>query len=745
MATFFPRQDVPEIEKTLAWVKLHLDYAESILYRRNNTFTVMNRLYESYNGVKNREALRFIENTYGRQNKAKFISYRLGRNKLELLKGEFLNQPLKPTVSTINSEARIKKLDDADLVRGAINAREELNKLKEAGVDVMEGMELPEGDPDEVWNSMTFKDKNEHVMQVILENAVNELELKNKLQKNFLDLMITSSLYGKVEIDDEGNVSYVQIDPRDAIFVEIIGDDFIEQSPIKGARYRMTVSEVMSKYNLDKNQRDQLKALENTNRYTNGGTRRNGVYTINGDLCVDVVHIEWKSLIPIYYKISPKTNKQMEIDSTKDYYRIQMDALEYEKNKAYYDKLVEKGKLIAIETEWAEDIREAVRIGGVITIDLGRKKFQMRRVDSPSKIVDMSYVGYLFNTVDGIRVSLQQIVENFDSAFDINMYQLLKELNAAKGKTLVYNRAALPQGRTMKQIIYDMVNDGFIDVDTSQDGNESGTELRSTDIVQVLDIGLSSSFQALLQMKADLINMLDLITGINQNRQGDVAASSTVTNTQFAISASKNITTPLFFGMSRFTERLMMKICEYYKISYAFYKIDKGRQILGDAQQKFLEIEKEIGYQDYGVTIQDSSKFLEEKQMVMALAEASLNAKEVTMEDVLKLQMAESYSEAKAVLRTAWKTRAAVAAEQQQRDIQAQQEMQAQQLEAQRQMALENREDIQKNEKDNILLKGQVDLALKKQQAMDKMVVDTNNIEQKGLAENNFGGSTSIV
>lgn len=735
--SYFPRQDLPESQKTLEWVKLHLTYAEGILQRRNNSFSVMDRLYQTFNGIKNTDALRYIEKTYGRANKSKFISYRLGRNKLELLRGEWLNQPLKPSVTTINSEARIKKLDEADVMRGAIAVRQDLQKLKEVGVDVMEGMEIPEGDPDEVFNAMSFKDKNEHVMQIILDNGVKELDLKHKLSKNLLDVEIASMCYGKIDIDEEGNVNYLEIDPRDAIFDEIQGDDFLERSPLKGARFRMTVSEVMRKYKLTKEQRDIIKNAEN-NSDTNTGVRRR-VYKINGDLCVDVVHVEWISLIPIYSKLSPKTQKQMEIDSTTDYYKLPLDTVEYESNKEYYDKLVEKGKLKGIQVEWAEDIRHAVRIAGVITIDLGRKKFQTRRVDNPSRVIDMSYVGYLFNTVDGIRISMQQIVENFDSAFDICMYQILKELNAAKGKTLVYNRAAMPQGRDMKGVIYDMVNDGFIDLDTSADGNESGTQLNTTDLVQVLDVGLSSSFQQLLLMKQDLINTLDLITGINENRQGDIKASSTVTNAQFAISASKNITGSLFYGMTRFVEKTLMKICEAYKISYAFYKVDRGRQILGDAQQRFIEIEKEIGYADYGVYIEDSARFMEWKQQLMQLAEASLNSKQFRMEDVLKLQAAESFAEGKSVLRTSWATIQRVAAEQQQRDLQAQQQMQQQQLESQRQMAIENREDLQAARIEEIITKGKVDLELQRNGNMDKLILDTNNAEQKQLGETGAG------
>ncbi len=346
-----------------------------------------------------------------------------------LLQGEWLNQPLRPTVTTINVDAKVKKLDEADMVKGALLAREEVAALKEQGVDVMEGMELPQGDPEEVWNSMNFKDRNEHVMQLILDNALIELDMKHKLAKNLLDLEITSVCYGRIEMDEQGNVDYVKIDPRDAIYDEIEGDDFIERSPIKGARYRMTLSEVNRKYKLDAAQKLLLKDMESTYTGNASNGRRGRMYQINGDLCVDVVHIEWISALPTYYKLSPKTKAQLEIDDSTPYYRIQMSAKEYEENKESYDKMVEKGKLLGIETEWAEDIREAVRIAGVIDLDLGRKKFQPRRVDTPNKVIDMSYTGYLFNTVDGMRISLQQIVENFDAAFDVVMYQILKELN----------------------------------------------------------------------------------------------------------------------------------------------------------------------------------------------------------------------------------------------------------------------------------------------------------------------------
>jgi hypothetical protein len=342
-----------------------------------------------------------------------------------------------------------------------------------------------------------------------------------------------------------------------------------------------------------------------------------------------------------------------------------------------------------------------------------------------------------------MRISLQQIVENFDAAFDVVMYQILKELNTAKGKVLGLNRAGLPQGRTTKEIMYDVLNDGFIDFDSSADGNESGRDMRLEDLINVYDLGVSSSFQQLIMLKNDIRQTLDLITGINDNRQGDIAASSTAANAQMAVTASKNMTTPLFYGMTKFTERVCMKICEYSKLSYAFYKVEKGKQILGDSQQKFLEVEKEIGYQDYGVSIQDGGRFMEAKARLMQFAEASLNAKEIRMEDMLAIDAAESFAQANATLKNARKQIQQVAVDQQERQLQAQQQMQAQQLEMQAQMAQADREDRQQNEKDNIILQGKVDLELQRNGAMDKLTVDTNNIQQKATMDGTMGGPES--
>jgi hypothetical protein len=77
-----------------------------------------------------------------------------------------------------------------------------------------------------------------------------------------------------------------------------------------------------------------------------------------------------------------------------------------------------------------------------------------------------------------------------------------------------------------------------------------------------------------------------------------------------------------------------------------------------------------------------------------------------------------------------------VAADQQQRQIEAQQQMQQQQLQMQQQMSLENREDMQASRIDEINAKTEGQIRIDDKKMGKQMIVDTNNIEQKAVYDN---------
>lgn len=736
----YPQTNVLEKEKTPEWCKLFLDYSQDLLRSSDYNRSLMDESFKSYNGIKTPESILYLTKTYGIQNRAKFIPYRAHSTKIKLMVGEFLTRPLNATVTTINRDAKSAKMDQLDFMYGAMEAKSEILDLKnKVGVDIMEGAPIPDGEEDPIFQKMSPKDKEESIMQIILNEQIPSLDLKQKFSNDLLNCSIASMIYGKVERDEEGETRYISIDPRDAIYEEIDGDTFLEKSPIMGCRQWMSIHDVMRRYNFDTKQLQMLKDISNNPQsYANASNNRIR-YSPNGGLVVEVIHIEWKSVTASYFKKMPKTVTQLIFDPSEKFIYTEIDARAYEDNKEWHDSQVQKGKY-EIEVRYAEDLWEATRIGGLEKLDVNMRRsyFIMRSVDEPGKVLSSSYTGFLCGTVDGKRISLMNEMENWSNIFDIVMYQILKDINKHKGTILGFNTAALGAKNTVKKINYDIVNDGFVTYDTSASGNFHGRDVSLNNILQTHDLGLSQSFGALVQFKNDILVMMDRMTGINNDREGQISASATATNTNSAIQASRTMTEPFFYGVYMYINKTLTKIVESTKITWAFYKLEKGEQILGVSKFKFLKVSQEIGYKDYGVHLEDSGKYAEVKQFMRDQLNASLNAKEIRPEDALAFVWSDIASEQRAILKEGWAKIKELEGQSQQAQMQNQQQMQAAQLEQQLQLAREDREDRQLNEKDNIILQGDTDIRVNQNKMSDQVIVNDHKFSNENLNNANI-------
>lgn len=744
MALYFPSQTIPQKDKDTAWLRRHLDYAESVLNFGTTARSRMTRLFMGYNGIKVPGSLAWITKRYGAEDKATYIPYRLGRTKIDLLHGEFLKRPLAATVMTINSEAMSEKMRQQDRMIGAMIARDEIAAIKEkAGFDLMSGVPIPQDENDPAWKKMSFKDKAEDMMQIILDNQVKELDLKKKLGDGFKNCIITNYVFGQIERTETGDIEYWNIDPRDAIFEAIDGDDYMEKSPVMGCRKWLPVHTVLMKYKLTKDQIEQLEtARKNPSAWIGPtGTGRGYMKEDNGELLVAVVHIVWKSVTPTYYKIVPKTPTQLALEPDGDTRRLELDTKKYEANKEYHDRMVAKGEY-TVEVTYREEEYEATRIGGIIDINMRPTYFQKHSTDKPSHILSSTYVGYVHGRTDGVTVSIQQVVENFENIYDIVMFQILKDVVRAKGKVITIDRAGLGILEKLDQVVHRLTNDGILDIDSAQAG-QNGSKYNPNDIIKTIDLGLSDTFAYLVTLRNDIRNELSLITGINENRMGQTAASSTATAQQSDILNSRTITEALFYGYSGFTKRVLMQIINASAISWAFYKIDKGEQILGTERFSFLQITKDIGYRDYGVSIEDGSAYMEISQKIEAVMQMAINAKTIDTMDVMNVLLAETLSQKKAFLREAMERMNKIAMEQQAQNNQAQAQMQQAALQTQVQIADADREDRQNATKEEIILAGQVQMEVDDNKGKNKLY-ETSLKGQQEIIKQNMIDNTAV-
>jgi len=402
----FPRQDIPENEKDEKWCIQHLDFATYLLIQRNYYYNrKITEYFNQYNGLSNANTYKYLTEAYGKKNRTKFIDYRLGKAKIDLLNGEFIDRPIRSTVYTINSEAVAEKQDQYLVMIGASLAKKELSVLKQNGLDPMEGLQVPDIDDEEGWKKINFKNKNEAIMQIIVNETLASDDTKTKLANDFLNVELASMCWGKVFMKDNGEASYQSIDPRDAIFVELNNDPFIKRSMIRGQRKRLTVAEILNEYELTDEQRQKLQYLANNKSdYLNGDYGRYSPFSMdNGEFTIDVLEVEWDSVEPIMTKLIPsKTNPDVR-------YKQDLIVEKYYENRVRFDKQFEKDK-VEVVTQYRQVVWEATRIGIDIHINCRKKPFQMFYEDDPSRIIGGSYTGMLFNTVNGTRVPLSETI-----------------------------------------------------------------------------------------------------------------------------------------------------------------------------------------------------------------------------------------------------------------------------------------------------------------------------------------------
>jgi len=736
----FPSQTIPQKDKTPEWCSLHLDYAQNIWRGSNSLRDKMDKDFLSYNGIKQPDSINILTKTFGKANKAKYIAYRAHKPKIQLMVGEFLMQPLAATVETTNRDAKSEKMAKMDMMYGAMIAKKELEQLRDkVGVDVLEGAPIPESEDDPLWNKISPKDKEETIMQIVLNDKIIEDDIKIKFSEDVLNTAITSMCYGKIERNEQGETHYISVDPRDAIFEEIKGDIFLEKSPLHGACFYMSTHDVLRKFELTP---EQVALVNSIAQNPTDFLRRNnnmGVKMVGGNLMIQVMHIEWKSVIPTYFKKLKKTATQLAFDSSEPFIYIELNTEEYEKNKDWHDKQVAKGSYEII-VKYAEDLWEATRIGGVKELDVNRRRalFIPRKVDDPTRIIGGSYVGFLCQTVDGKRISLMNELENLSNVFDIVMYKILQDINKYSGKSLGFNKAALSSNSSVKEVMYNLINDGFITYDTSATGNMHGRDVSLNNIIQTEDIGLSDTFPSLIAFKNDLLAMMDRMTGINENREGQISASATVSNTDQAITASRTITAPFFYGLHLYMSKVLNKLVESEKLTLAFYKIEKGEQILGTEKFRYLQVTQEVGYKDYGVHIQDGSKYSQVNAFMKGLMEASLNAKEITQADALKFMLAETFAEKKAILEDAEAKVKEILQSQQQAQLQSQQQMQQAQLQQQLELRKAEIEDAQAHDLEKINVQADADIRVKKSEMSDQLVLNQHKFSNENINNQNF-------
>ena len=130
--TVFPRQNIPESEKDEQW---HLDCVHYFLNQQQVETYVSNKTkdFENYliaSGEFNKDQFKYLTDMYGMTAPARLVNYPMIQNKLDLLAGELITQPLQYTVNVINRNAIRRKTEELTAIAVETILKPERRKIE---------------------------------------------------------------------------------------------------------------------------------------------------------------------------------------------------------------------------------------------------------------------------------------------------------------------------------------------------------------------------------------------------------------------------------------------------------------------------------------------------------------------------------------------------------------------------------------------------------------------------------------
>lgn len=713
----FPKQQLAFKEKTDKWAidnveaALNLSLASDQKIRESRQ--QKERMYDLYNGVMDKTHVDQTVNPHGFKNvtfPANLQNYPIARPKVDLLVGEETKRRFDWKIRNSNDDAvseREKELKNiiikelAEMLTSGVTDEKEIQeKLKELTK----------------WMTYTYQDMRERMATHTLSYLFKNLGLKSKFREGFRDALICGEEIYRIDI--VANDPYVEKCNPLNIFTLRGGDSSrIEDSDIIVEDNYYPMSYVLDYY-FDHLTPAQVNALETGQFQDDNNVLNHRAMTPVISVTDFLRDTDSSDLIKVndgtggYYG-SPFDNEgNIRVSRVVWVSKRKVGKLTFfdENNKEDYKWVDENYKADTSKGEtikwlWVKEWWEGTKIGPNIYVKLQPIPRIGGRMSNPS-IVMPPYVGTIFNVNDRKAKSLMGLMSPYQYLFNIYMYQTELAFTTSHGKIAKIDIARKPDDWSTEQWMYYikvmklLVEDSFA---TSQKGVAQGKLAGGfNSSAGAIDLENGAYIQQHLNMLLYIEQQMGRISGVSEQREGQIQTSELVGNTQRAITQSSHITETWFAAHEETKLRVMEVLLETAKFAWKGGKNKKIQHILDDLSSKIIDIDTDLlAESEYGLIAGNNADDNELFSVLKQLSHAAMQNGQAGLSTIIDVYTSESIAEIRNKLERK---------EQEQQEQQAQQAQEANaskermvmlqekaRLLAQK-FAEDTREDIQKHE-----------------------------------------------
>lgn len=741
----FPAQKLPMSKKTQAWKEACVDYVvgagdSGFGGNGRSRSDEMQTYYDLYNSIYNEKDLKYVTNPFKQDDgfPAMAQDYNIIKPYVDQLLGEETKRPFNfhpqrtsdIAASELQEKAKEMLMDYIQATIASKLSPEQAARYEQA----LATGEIQTPEAIAKYLQKDYKDIAETEAYHALQFLKRKLNLTHEFYKGWKDALI-----GGEEIYYIGVINgdpYVErVNPMYFDYEHSLDLEFIDDAAWCRRKMIMSATEIYDRFYDKMSERQLNELLELIDQRPGAGNnpeiRKTSIdyesiklHKINSftDNPFDIDHIVvyhccWKSFKKIGFVtlLNPETGEAEEFQVDEDY------------------KVT--GTEQSVEWDWIIEVWEGYRIGDDMYIGIQPIEYQHISADNPNS-QKLPYTGVVYNNTNSKPRSLVSMMKPLQYMYIVVWYRLELALSRDKGKVAVMDITQIPKSMNIdvnKWMHYlSALGVAFINpYDEGWDipGREGGKPSQFNQLSS-WDLTMSNVIAEYIQLMQKIEDMIAKLTGITPQRQGQIAASELVGNTNTAVSMSYHITEPWFWNHNQVKRRVLTMLLN---TSKAAWKDSKKylNYILDDATRAFVQLSDNFFYEDMDIFVDDSTKNQQYiDQLKQLLQPAMQNG--ASLLDIAEIITLDNMSMIKNRLEEIEQKRMEQMQQQQQAEQQAQQQMaeQQNQLKEEELMLKEAELDLEKYKVDQDRYKAEQDNATKITVAQINSYRGTENMDQ---------------
>lgn len=717
--SLLPRQMVSDsVKKTDKWKKDNLDAFENLVLFENRQLknSYYNKLnnYNLKRGILNMKDVEVVCDPHGlgiNSFPAKMQHMGIGNSKIDLLVGENIKRKFdwKVVVSNVDGISR-KEEDKMNIIREAIVQQITADEVDEQKLE----QKMKKLDR---FLKYEFQDIAEKAAYKVLDYTYRDQYIKETFDKCFEDALISGEQY--IFVEEFSNEIRVRKGDPLRIFTLLSSEATDERGLecLVEIGYH-TISSLVDMFhdNLSEEDLSKLDAFRNIQTgLSTYGNLQYPLYGHIGELAIPENSLTAKGLHTIndiersFFATNFDVNGNIRLMSViwrskrkvkKLRYLDEMGIERFEIVHEHYTPDESKGETIDKEL-WINEWWRGYKIGNDIYPynKIEPIPFLATSLENVSKQGPPVIIQF-YNTNSSKSQSLMDIIKPFDYLYDIFSYRRELLVNKLKGDILVFPTTMIPDNMTMSEFMNYVETTGDMPLDpaaTIIDGPKAGLaagQVNNTVTPSVIGSTQGGPIAVLTEMMRDIMNTMDIVSGITQQRQGAISSSELVGNVERSIQQS-SYTTERWFAINDFFKKRVLKRVLDVQVALLKKNPRKLQYILDDLSTQVItddEIQA-VELSEFDLHVSNSSSDAELLAKAEGLFQAALQAGTAKFSDLMDMYQNKSMGSAIRQLRQREEEQAQSQAEtqqmqqqiaQQQMEMQAQMEQQKMQLEAAR-------------------------------------------------------------